>query len=230
MRTRAPARTGERGYSMVALMAAVAIMLVLMAAATPSWRYLVQNDREEELLFRGGEIADAIQRYQRRNGNALPASLDVLVKGRFLRRAYKDPMTRDGRWRYLRPGDTVAVPGTTTPGRPTGPFGTTTTTTTTTTRPSPFSGPTTIIGGFQGVASTSTDTSLRVVNGRTKYSEWLFLPGQARVIGRATSGAGRPGSPVAPIRPGFGGGLTGPGGAPGVNPMQPNLAPPPPPP
>ena len=129
-------RRAERGYSLVALMAAVAIMLVLLAAAMPSWRYLVKNDREQELLFRGGEIADAIQRYQRRNGNALPASLDVLVKGKFLRRAYKDPMTRDGRWRFLRPGDTLGVPGSPTPGGLPGPFGTTTTTTTTTMRPS----------------------------------------------------------------------------------------------
>ena len=40
------------------------------------------------------------------------------------------------------------------------------------------------MGGFQGVASTSTEKSLRVFNGRTRYNEWLFLPGQPRVIGR----------------------------------------------
>ena len=82
-------RRPEAGYSMVALLAAVAIMMVMMAAAVPSWRYVMRNDAEEELLFRGGEIADAIARYQRRNGNALPPSLEVLVKGKFLRRAYK---------------------------------------------------------------------------------------------------------------------------------------------
>ena len=228
----ARARAGERGYSLVALMAAVAIMLVLLAAATPSWRYLAKNDREEELLFRGGEIADAIQRYQRRNGNALPASLEVLVKGRFLRRAYKDPISKDGKWRFIRPGDTVALAGGALPGAPQGAFGTTTTTTTTTTRPSAFAQPTQMMGGFQGVASTSTETSLRMMNGRTKYSEWLFLPGQQRVIGRPIGMAGRPGGPLAPIRPGIPGGIMrgGPGGQGGVNPLQPNLAPPPPPP
>ena len=101
-------RRPEAGYSMVALLAAVAIMMVMMAAAVPSWRYVMRNDAEEELLFRGGEIADAIARYQRRNGNALPPSLEVLVKGKFLRRAYKDPMTKHGRWRFLRPGEAVA--------------------------------------------------------------------------------------------------------------------------
>ena len=124
---------------MVALMAAVAIMMIMLAAAAPSWRYVMRNDAEEELIFRGGEIADAIARYQKRNGNALPPSLEVLVKGKFLRRPYKDPMTKHGRWRFIRPGEVVGpsvpsgIPGTT--------GGTTTTTTTTTTRPSAFSQP-----------------------------------------------------------------------------------------
>ena len=221
------ARPGARGYSLVALMASVAIMLILMAAATPSWRYLVKNDKEEELLFRGGEIADAVARYQRKNGNALPASLDVLVKGKFLRRAYKDPMAKDGKWRLIRPGDAIgplgANPLQTTLGR-----SAVTTTTTTTTRPGAFASPSQTIGGFQGVASTSTETGLRIFNGRTHYNEWVFLPGQQRVIGRPQQAPGRPGG-AAPIRPGLPGGVSPvgvPGGGVGV---PPNLAPPPPP-
>jgi type II secretory pathway pseudopilin PulG len=222
----APARAGERGYSLVALMAGVAIMLILLAAATPSWRYLAKNDREEELIFRGGEIADAVARYQRRNGNALPASLEVLVKGRFLRRAYKDPMTKHGRWRFVRPGELVGPLGASPlEGSATG--RSVVTTTTTTTRPSAFAQPTAVMGGFQGVASTSTDKSLRIFNGRTKYNEWVFLPGQQRIIGRPLGGPGRPGGPLAAPRPGVPGAGV-PGGT-GIN-LPPNLAPPPPPP
>ena len=192
-------RRSEAGYSLVALMAAIAIMMILMAAAVPSWRYVMKSDAEEELIFRGGEIADAIARYQRRNGNALPASLEVLVKGKFLRRAYKDPMTKQGRWRFIRPGEAMGPTG---PGVR-GPGGVTTTTTTTT-RPSAFGSPDLVLGGFQGVASTSTEKSLRVFNGRTRYNEWLFLPGQPRVIGRPVGPAmGRPGGPVQPGSPGM---------------------------
>ena len=178
------ARPGEAGYSLVALLAAVAIMTILMAAAVPSWRYVMKNDAEEELLFRGGEIADAVGRYQRRNGNALPPSLEVLVKGKFLRRAYKDPMVKHGRWRFIRPGESLGpvTPPVAGPGGSTSP----TPTTTTTTRPSAFPQPGTTLGGFQGVASTSTEKSLRVFNGRTRYNEWLFLPGQPRIVGRQT--------------------------------------------
>src|SRR5262249_42412034 len=158
-----------------------------LSAAGPYWKYLMRNDREEELLARGGEIADAIARYQRKNGNALPSSLDVLVKQHFLRHPYKDPMTKDGRWRFLRPRDALlpgapgaraqAGPGGTGPGGMTAP-----TTTTTTTRPSAFSQPSQGIGqGFQGVSTTNTDKSLRIFNGRTKYNEWLFVAGQPRL-------------------------------------------------
>jgi len=199
-------RRSEAGYSLVALMAAVAIMMILMTAAVPSWRYVMKNDAEEELLFRGGEIADAVARYQRRNGNALPASLEVLVKGKFLRRAYKDPMTKQGRWKFIRPGEAMGPAG---PGVR-GPGGVTTTTTTTT-RPSAFGSPDQVLGGFQGVASTSTEKSLRVFNGRTRYNEWLFLPGQPRVIGRPVGPAmGRPGGPVQPGSPGMPGTTTRP--------------------
>ena len=195
---------------MVALMAAVAIMMIMLAAAVPSWRYVMRNDAEEELIFRGGEIADAIARFQRRNGNALPPSLEVLVKGKFLRRPYKDPMTKHGRWRFIRPGE-VVVPGA--PGIPGTPGGitTTTTTTTTTTRPSAFSQPGMTLGGFQGVASTSTEKSLRIFNGRTRYNEWVFLPGQPRVVGRPVGPAlPRPGGAFPTARPPSAGATTRP--------------------
>jgi type II secretory pathway pseudopilin PulG len=177
------ARPGETGYALVAFLAAVAVMMVMLGAAAPSWRYVMRNDDEEELIFRGGQIADAVARFQRKNGNALPASLEVLVKGKYLRRAYRDPMTKHGRWRFIRPGEVVG-PGAPGPGSLGSVTVPTTTTTTTTTRPSAFSQPALTIGPFLGVASTSTEKSLRVFNGRTRYDEWVFLPGRPRVVGQ----------------------------------------------
>jgi type II secretory pathway pseudopilin PulG len=183
---------GEEGYTILALLVTVGISMVLMAVAVPSWEYLMKDSNEQELLFRGQQIADAIQRYQKKNANAFPPSLEVLVKGKYLRKEYKDPMTRSGKWRFVRPGEGIgAPPPIAGPGLPS---------TTTTTRPaspgSPGAPPT--IGGqiglIQGVASTSDDKALRIVNGRTKYNEWIFLPGQPMVVGRAPG----PG-PVAPF-------------------------------
>ena len=262
-------RRREDGYSLVTLMVVVAVMLVMMTAAVPSWRYIMKNDREEELIFRGGEIADAIARYQRKNGNALPPSLEALVKGKFLRRAYKDPMTKDGKWRFIRPGEAMGpmAPGAPGTGGGTGSMGSTGSSGAGsgsassgfgsrpgsgfgnsasagsgfgasgssssgssssgsgssgssesgfgTSRGGPSGGsgfgssssqPGQTMGGFQGVASTSTDKSLRVFNGRTRYNEWLFLPGQPRVVGR----------PVGPAAPQPGGGVRPPGTSPGA--------------
>jgi len=155
-------------------------MMILMGAAVPTWRYVMQDDREQELFFRGDQIARAVEAYQKKNGNAFPPSFEVLVKGKYLRRAYKDPMVKDGKWRVIRPGEAVPVSSTT----PTGGL-----------RPSPSPSPSapasafgpvggTAMGAIAGVASLSRENSLRLFNGRTRYDQWIFLAGQPRRLGR----------------------------------------------
>ncbi len=188
-------RRREAGYALVALMATLTIGAIVLAAALPSWRYLIKNDREEELIFRGGQIADAIQRYQKKNG-AFPPNLETLVKTRFLRKLYKDPMTRDGKWRLLPPGGGVppVVPG----GGATPPS----------TQP-PAPGATTI-GPIEGVASRSKEKSLRLFNGQSRYDQWLLKGDPTKwVIGKQVL---RPGAP--------------PSGSPGPSPSVSPSAPP----
>ena len=186
-------RPAERGYSMVALVAAMAVMTILISVGVSGWRYVMQDAREEELLFRGVQIANAVKAFQAKNGGAYPPSLDVLVKGKYLRKAYKDPMTEDGKWRFLRPGEGATVmpapgasplPGSTMKSGPTG---------LASPRPGTIGGE---IGVVAGVASRSTETSLRVVNGRTRYNEWLFLPGQVPVVGQPPTMGGNVKPPV----------------------------------
>lgn len=196
----------QGGYALVALLAAVTLMLITMGVGVPAWKYVVKNEREQELIFRGGQIADAIGRYQRKNANALPTSIEQLVQGRYLRKAFTDPMTKDGEWRLLRQGEAL-LPGTAAPGTRPGPS------------PSASAtprGPTPRLGGgaglsvgpFLGVASRSTDNGLRLFNGRERYSEWLFVVGQPRVVGRQSvtpqvpgpRQQGAPGRPT-PIQP-----------------------------
>jgi len=158
-------------------MAGMTIMLVLMAAAMPTWKYVVQNEREQELYFRGDAIASAIERYQKKNGGTLPPSLAVLVKGKFLRQPYADPMVKDGKWKFLKPGE-VVVPrtaGQRLPGRAVP-------------SPAPRSG---MVGArndseapFVGVVSTNTDESLRVMNGQDHYDQWVFVAGRPRFLGK----------------------------------------------
>ena len=89
----------QRGYAMAALLVSLGVMLVLMTVAMPVWRTQAQREKEAELVFRGEQIARAINLYMRKMGGGnYPPSLDVLVQGRFLRKKYKDPMTKDGEW------------------------------------------------------------------------------------------------------------------------------------
>lgn len=193
-----------RGYALVALLCAVTVMSVAMAAAVPAWKWVVKNDKEEELIFRGRQIQEGIRRFQAKNGNALPVSMEVLVKGKFLRKAYKDPMTKDGAWRLIRQGE--AMPGVTRPTLPGAPS------------PSPSASPSpglpgtggglggpgrTTVGAFVGVASFNKEKSLRLVNNRDHYNEWFFVAGQPIVVGRTliSGQLAQPGRPGAPGQP-----------------------------
>src|SRR5215831_4114488 len=85
---------GQHGYAMAALLVALTVMSILMTAAMPAWRQMARREKEAELIFRGQQYAHAIGLFQRKSGpGVLPPSLDVLVDQKFLRKAYKDPIT-----------------------------------------------------------------------------------------------------------------------------------------
>lgn len=196
---------GERGFSLVIVLAGITVMMIMMGAAVPTWRYIMQDDREQELYFRGDQIARAVEEYQRKNGNAFPASFEVLVKGKYLRREYKDPMVKGGKWRVVRPGEAVPVSSVPTGG----PGGASARPSPSPSPPSSAFGPAggTSLGAIAGVASFSKEKSLRLFNGRTRYDQWIFLAGQPRLLGRNTGpnvpggGAGLGASPGSGQRP-----------------------------
>ena len=185
----------QAGFSLVFLLGSITVMLIVMGAAVPTWRYIMKNDREEELYFRGDQIARAVERYQKKNGNALPVSLELMVKGHYLRKAYKDPMAKDGKWRLVHPGEAL-IPGgppgaspsprpglTSQPGLTPQPGATPQTGFPGLPGSSNTAGGGPVQGAILGVASTSTDKSLKLMNGRSRYDQWLFLAGQPRLLG-----------------------------------------------
>ena len=98
------------GYAFVVLMIAMTVMLIALAAALPSVYHESQREKEEELIFRGNEYARAIYLFQRQF-QRYPKSVDELIRTnnlRFLRHAYKDPMSPNGKWRFIH----VAANGT----------------------------------------------------------------------------------------------------------------------
>ena len=92
------------GYALLILMMMVTLLLVALTAAMPSIYMEAQREREEELIFRGNEYARAIAFFHKQF-NRYPTSVDELLKKtngvRFLRRAYTDPMSKNGKWRFI---------------------------------------------------------------------------------------------------------------------------------
>jgi len=108
----------DAGYAMAVLLAGIAIMGIVWTMVVPVWKQQVQREKEAELIFRAGQYARAVALYQRKYANAFPPNVEVLLKEKFLRKKYKDPVT-NREFRYLSPLELQAQPGlttTTTPG------------------------------------------------------------------------------------------------------------------
>ncbi|HEX8071265.1 MAG TPA: type II secretion system protein [Pyrinomonadaceae bacterium] len=115
--TAAAPRRDERGYTLVALLALMTILVLVAMSAAPSLRQQVQREREKEAIARGEEVAEAIARYTVLKG-APPTELQQLLDGitppgsikkiQLLRpSAARDPLSKSGEWKVVHPGDKV---------------------------------------------------------------------------------------------------------------------------
>ncbi|MEO5819163.1 MAG: hypothetical protein ABIT71_01545 [Vicinamibacteraceae bacterium] len=102
---------------MAVLLAGLAIMAVVWTLVVPVWKQAVQREKEAELIFRAGQYARAVALYQRKYANAFPPSVEVLLREKFLRKKYKDPIT-NGDFRFLSPLELQALPALNTTTRP----------------------------------------------------------------------------------------------------------------
>jgi type II secretory pathway pseudopilin PulG len=225
---------------MAALLVSLGIMTILMSVVLPVWRHEAQREKESELVFRGQQYARAVNLYTRKAGPGnFPPSVDILVQQRFLRKKYKDPMTKDGEFEIITAAgaqqaqtpqlgqgvrSNAPTTGLSAPGGNLGRGGS---------RiggpniggqniggqnngVSPFAGsqPGGAGGGIMGVRSKSKDTSIRLYNGATHYNEWSFLFSNVSNRPGVPGGQGPGMNPGGQNRPGFPGqgGGTGPGG------------------
>ena len=84
---------------MVGMIVIFTVMTILVSAAMPVWSKIIQREKEEELIFRGMQYAEAIRVFQLRNGR-YPLRLEELltIKPRAIRQLWTDPMTEEGEW------------------------------------------------------------------------------------------------------------------------------------
>lgn len=175
----------ERGYALVVLLMIATLMLVALTAALPSIYQEGQREREEELLFRGNEYARAIALFYRQF-RRYPVSVNDLLSTsgfRFLRRPYTDPMTRQGKWRFIHAAANGAILDSRTMGSNRPAEGarkqsdSSSMFSTANRSQSAFFGDNNQTQGVSivGVASPSKKESIRVWNGHTRYEDWEFL-------------------------------------------------------
>jgi type II secretory pathway pseudopilin PulG len=161
----------QRGAVLLLLLVIVAIMGLATAIAGSSWKTTTQRAKEDDLLWKGGQIRAAIGRYYETAQSGAttvkkyPASLDDLLLDsrfletvRYLRKVYPDPMT-GGRWALIAAPD----------------------------------------GGIMGVRSTATQKPFKQSNfskrnknfvGKQSYREWefIYLPAGSRTGTESTGG------------------------------------------
>jgi general secretion pathway protein G len=113
MRRAATGRGGlQRGFTLIELIVATAILAILVGAAIPLEKNAIKREREHELRYDLWTIRDAIDRYKdaadrgafqlKVDSQGYPPDLDTLVTGvdvagkklKFLRKIPTDPMTK----------------------------------------------------------------------------------------------------------------------------------------
>src|SRR6185436_4584193 len=194
----------EAGYAMAALLVGLSVMAIMMTAAMPVWKQMNRREKEAELVFRGQQYVRAIGQYQRRSGpGTYPPNIDLLVEQHFLRAKYKDPITGEDFLLLPAASAAGAVSAAQTTANALQSSSTSQTIRATTIASSVNSTATSsgaipqssggfatnVPGGIAGVVSKSSDTSIRVYNGRTHYNEWEFRY-VAPAVTPAAAGAG----------------------------------------
>lgn len=104
----------QRGFTYLALLFYLAVLSAGLATVAVSWQTARQREKEEELLFAGAAIREAIALYYNRPPGGVqefPKRLSDLLQDprypdarRYLRRVYRDPMTGEAKW------ETIAAP------------------------------------------------------------------------------------------------------------------------
>lgn len=113
-------RNAERGMTLLAVMAMMAVFAIALLAVAPSIHQEIQREKELEAIARGEEVAEAIRQYvEFYRGAKLPNSMDDLIEGlpqgtkkRQILRASAaiDPLSEDGKWRLIKADVTTIGP------------------------------------------------------------------------------------------------------------------------
>lgn len=93
----------DEGYILLIMMMMATLLLVSLAAAVPSVYVEGKREKEKELIFRGEQYARAIELFHMKF-HRYPTSVKELLHTdnlSFLRQRFRDPMAKNGKWRFI---------------------------------------------------------------------------------------------------------------------------------
>jgi type II secretory pathway pseudopilin PulG len=156
-------RPGPPGYLIIMLMVAVFAITLGLLVAVPVWQTELQREKEEELIFRGKQYAEAVRIYVLKNPGRFPTSLKELLDKKCIRRLYKDPLGPDGQW------NVILATGKAPTGRESA--------------QEVMIAPERVLPAIKnpqilGVVSSSTNKSVKIYNDQESHDKWLFFFGQ----------------------------------------------------
>jgi hypothetical protein len=156
-------RAAAPGYVLIMLTFAVFLLAIGLLVALPVLQTEVQREKEEELIFRGRQYAEAVRIYAQKNPGKLPASLKELLDKKCIRRLYRDPFGPDGQW------NVVLAMGRVPAGKESA--------------QAVLVAPERALPAIKnpmvlGVVSTSTARSVKIWNDQESHDKWLFYFGQ----------------------------------------------------
>jgi type II secretory pathway pseudopilin PulG len=161
--------SGEAGYTLAIFVMIIAIMAIMTAAAVEIVSFQAQREKEAELIFRGQQYVEGIRLFRQKYGR-YPMRMKELWEAdpQVLRRKWTDPITGSENWGIIfqgQEGGQIASPQR---GRRVTP-----TRTPVFERDRDREGEK--VGPIVGVHSLSTETSIKVYEGRTQYNKWRFV-------------------------------------------------------
>ena len=95
----------QRGFSLLELMIAMFIMVILLSLAVPTFERSVRQARETVLKENLFQIRRSIDQFTADKGK-LPATVDDLVAGKYLREKPMDPIADKAEWNEVMGEDT----------------------------------------------------------------------------------------------------------------------------
>jgi type II secretory pathway pseudopilin PulG len=160
-------------------MMAVFVLGLGALIAVPVWQTELQREKEEELIFRGKQYAEAVRIFVQKNPGRFPTSLKELLDKKCIRRLYRDPFGPDGQWNVIlasagaSTGPSMSESGGATPG--TGGVGQA--------AQEVLVAPERVLPAIKnprvlGVVSSSTSKSIKIYNDQESHDKWLFFFGQ----------------------------------------------------